>query len=68
MSKKVNFEENLKELETLVKKLESGEMSLEDSLNNFEKAVGYYKNCKKSLSEAEQKIKILTDNLKEEDF
>ena len=49
-------------------KMESGEMSLEDSLKSFEKSVKLYNVCKKSLDEAEKKIKILSDNLKEEDF
>ena len=68
MSKKVSFEKNLSELEDLVSKMESGEMSLEESLKGFEKSVKLYTTCKKSLEEAEKKIKILSDNLKEEDF
>lgn len=68
MSKKKSFEESLKELESIVSKLESGEMSLEESLEKFESGTKLYKDCKDQLSIAEKKIAILTDSLKEEEL
>ncbi|MCB9094879.1 MAG: exodeoxyribonuclease VII small subunit [Halobacteriovoraceae bacterium] len=68
MSKKVSFEKNLEELEKLVEQMESGKLSLEESINNFEKSVKLYQQCKESLDSAEKKIKVLTEELKEEDY
>lgn len=68
MSKKPDLEKTLVELEQVVKKLESGDLVLDDSLKLFESGVHLYKDCKKAISEAEKKIKILTDKLEEEDF
>lgn len=67
-TKKKSFEESLKELETIVSKLESGELSLEDSLARFELGTKLYKECKEELNIAEKKIAILTDSLKEEEM
>lgn len=68
MSKKKSFEDSLKELESIVTKLESGEMSLEESLDRFEQGTKLYKECKELLSIAEKKVSVLTDSLKEEDL
>jgi len=53
------FEDALSELETIVESLESGEQSLEASLEQFERGVSLSRFCQQSLSEAEQKVKIL---------
>ncbi|MGB5440070.1 MAG: exodeoxyribonuclease VII small subunit [Gammaproteobacteria bacterium] len=53
------FEQSLKELETLVEKMEQGELSLEDSLSHFERGVQLSRACQKALKEAEQKVEIL---------
>lgn len=66
--KTIGLESNLENLETIVEQLESGEINLDESLKLFEKGVDIYKTCKKSLGDIEKKIKVLTDNLKEEDF
>ena len=58
--KAINFEQNLEELEALVEALESGGLSLEDSLKAFEKGVGITKDCQQALREAEQKVNLLT--------
>jgi exodeoxyribonuclease VII small subunit len=63
-----SVEENLKELEALIKKLEAGELPLDDSIEKFSTCVDLYKKCKSHLVQAEKKIKILTDSLKEEDL
>jgi exodeoxyribonuclease VII small subunit len=63
-----DFESGLKELEKLVHDLESGELPLQDSLQKFERGVELYKNCRVTLDQAEKKIKILSDSLKELDY
>ena len=68
MTKKKNFEDSLKELESIVTKLESGEIGLESSLEQFEVGTKLYKECKEQLSIAEKKIALLTESLKEEEF
>jgi len=68
MTTKKNFEDSLKELESIVGKLESGDISLELSLEQFEIGTKLYKKCKEQLSVAEKKIAVLTESLKEEDL
>jgi exodeoxyribonuclease VII small subunit len=63
-----NFENSLKELEQIVRQLESGEMDLDESLEKFEQGIKLYKNCRLTLENAEKKIKILSDSLKEIDY
>ena len=53
------FESALEELEQVVEQLESGELSLEDSLGAFEKGVGLVRLCNQKLNEAEKKIEML---------
>ena len=53
------FEQSLKELESLVEKMEQGDLSLEDSLGHFERGVQLSRACQKALKEAEQKVEIL---------
>ena len=55
-----NFEKSLAELEKLVITLEKGELSLEQSLNQFEKGIQISKKCQQALSLAEQKVEKLT--------
>jgi len=62
----LNFEEAMVQLESLVSKIEAGNLSLEDSLNEFEKGIKLSKICQKALTEAEQRVKILTDDGEEE--
>jgi exodeoxyribonuclease VII small subunit len=54
-----SFEESLKKLETIVDKLEKGDLSLEESLKLFEEGVGLSAACKKELEEAEGKVELL---------
>ena len=54
-----SFEESLKKLESIVDKLEKGDLSLEDSLKLFEEGVGLSSACKKELEEAEGKVQVL---------
>ncbi|AAO90017.1 exodeoxyribonuclease VII small subunit [Coxiella burnetii] len=54
-----NFEASLNELTALVEKLEQGDLTLEESLQNFERGVGLVRSCQQALSDAEQKVKVL---------
>ena len=53
------FESALEDLEQVVEQLESGELSLEDSLSAFEKGVGLVRVCNQKLNEVEKKIEML---------
>lgn len=56
-----DFEQALEELEALVEKMEKGELSLEESLQSFERGIQLTRTCQKALTEAEQKVeKLLT--------
>jgi len=58
-TKTPGFEQSLKELESLVEKMEQGDLSLEDSLSHFERGVQLSRACQKALKDAEQKVEIL---------
>ena len=66
------FEASMAELEEVVAKLETGDISLDDSLKLFEKGIKLAKSCQKKLDEAERRVKILTADaegeMTEEDF
>lgn len=53
------FETSLKKLEEVVRKLEGGELPLEDSLKAFEEGVRQAAFCNKKLNEAEQRVEML---------
>jgi exodeoxyribonuclease VII small subunit len=55
----VDFEQSLAELEATVEKLEHGDLSLEDALQQFERGVALARVCQASLKQAEQKVEIL---------
>ncbi len=61
-SNKDLFEKNLKELEGVVKALESGDVTLEQMLELFERGIKLTKQCTNALDTAEQKINILMRN------
>ena len=66
-----NFEKKMKQLEEIVKKLETGELNLDDSVLEFEKGIKLSKECNKVLEETEKKISILINKngeLEEEKF
>ncbi len=56
----IDFEKALAELEQLVETMEKGDLTLEESLKQFERGVTLTRACQKALSEAEQKVRILT--------
>lgn len=53
------FEDTLERLQGLVRDLESGECSLEDSIRKFEEGMALARSCQDRLTQAEQKIEIL---------
>ena len=57
--KEKKFEEALERLEGIVKKMEEGDMTLEESLEAFEEGVRLSRFCSKKLDEAERKVEIL---------
>ena len=56
-----DFEQALEELETLVERMEQGEVTLEDSLKDFERGVELTRACQQALKNAEQKVQILME-------
>lgn len=56
-----HFEQSLDELESLVEKMEHGEMSLEASLAAYERGVGLYRRCQAALEQAELRVRLLSD-------
>ena len=56
---KDKFEENLNRLEEIVKKMENGDLSLEDSLKAFEEGIKLSRLCAKKLDEAERRVEVL---------
>lgn len=59
-NKKTNFEKSLTELESLVKSMEDGDLSLDDALKTFEKGIKLTRECQLALQAAEQKVTQLT--------
>ena len=57
----VDFEQSLAQLQTLVERLENGELSLEDSLTAFEQGIRLTRDCQGALTQAEQKVQILLE-------
>lgn len=54
-----DFERALSELESLVERLERGDLPLEDALKTFERGVELTRHCQTSLKAAQQKVEIL---------
>lgn len=65
----MKFEEAMKELEETVKKLESGETTLDESMELFEKGIALSRTCQKILNDAQFKItKLISSSDEEVDF
>ena len=62
MEENKSFEEAIKELEQIVVKLEKGDMSLDKSVEEFQKGVHLANYCNTILKEAEKKIVLITEN------
>jgi len=59
----INFEENMQMLEKLVKEMESGDLTLEQSLEAFEKGVKIVRKCQESLTQAEVRVNKLMQEM-----
>ena len=59
MNNTKSFEKSVEELDAIVSKMESGELSLDESLKLFEKGVKLTRVCQKTLEDAETKIEEL---------
>ena len=67
--KEVSFEEKIRELETIVKELESGEVNLDDAIEKYTMAMKLAKECSDKLNSATEKVnKILKENGSLEEF
>lgn len=64
----IDFEAKLKELEDLVKQMESGELGLEESLVAFERGVKLTRQCQTALKNAELRVRVLTEDDEFEDL
>lgn len=63
MRGKDNFENNLKSVDKIIEQLESGELSLDDSIKAYEKAMKLLKNSSDILNQAEGKVlKVIESN------
>ena len=61
--KKQTYEENIEQIDEILEKLENGELSLEDSINEYEKAIKLIKESEKLLEIGEGKVlKVLEKN------
>lgn len=56
-----SFETSLNELQLLVERMESGQLTLEQSLADFEKGIALTRVCQEALTSAEQKVKQLLE-------
>ncbi len=63
-----SFESAIAELETLVSQMESDKLPLEQSINAYKRGAELLQICQKSLSDAEQQVRILTEANKLADF
>lgn len=56
---KKGLEEDLNQLEALVERLESGDLTVENALKEFETGIKLTRRCQKALKDAEQRVEIL---------
>lgn len=69
MEKEKKFEEKMKDLETIVNELESGEIDLDSSIEKYTQAMKLVKECDEKLKTVEEQVnKIVTENGNIEDF
>ena len=67
----LSFEDSMKKLEEIANELESGKLTLEESVDKFEEGMKISKICNEILENAEKKISVITNdngNIEEEDF
>ncbi|HEY6418477.1 MAG TPA: exodeoxyribonuclease VII small subunit [Candidatus Binataceae bacterium] len=61
-TKRIKFEDELKDLEEIVNRIDSGELTLEESIGAFERGVALVKSLNHKLDEVERKVELLTRN------
>lgn len=62
----MDYEENLKELETIIEEMESQDIKLEDMVSKYKKAMELYSDLQEYLDNFEKEIKIISDKGMEE--
>ncbi len=62
MNNEISFEQGMQELEDLVRTLESGQISLEESFKAYERAVALRDHLKMLLGESDRRIRVLTES------
>ena len=69
MEKKVKFEDQIKELESIINELENGEVDLDTSIEKYTKAMRLVKSCDEKLKKIDEQVsKLVTENNTIEDF
>ena len=69
MKKEAKFEEQIKELESIINELESGEVDLDASIEKYTKAMSLVKSCDEKLKKIDEQVsKLVTENNTQEDF
>lgn len=69
MEKKVKFEDQIKELESIINELENGEVDLDTSIEKYTKAMSLVKSCDEKLKKIDEQVsKLVTENNTIEDF
>ncbi len=69
MKNNINFETTLSKLEDIVKKLESGNVGLSESLELYEEGISLSNSCKEMLENAKQKIEVIkNENYTDSEF
>ena len=58
----MTYEQQLQQLETLIKQLENGDLSLDQTLAAYEQGIGLVRACQQQLEQAEQRIQLLTQD------
>ena len=65
-SESLDFELALKELESIVERMEKGEQTLEESLSDFERGMKLSRQCQNNLKQAEQRVEKMLNNQEQE--
>lgn len=60
--KKLNFDQSMQQLTTIVAELENDKLPLEESLQRFEEGIKLIRECESMLKQADKKIKVLIEN------
>ena len=63
---KLSFEKSIENLTVIVDKIETGQVSLSESLSQYEKGMELIKHCRKILLDAEKRIEKIADDQQEE--